>query len=361
MKILLLWRYYQEYLSYLYAKHPEMEKLGFDEHRQGIFSDHFGWPVEMMHHMNKKGICAELIVVNEKKLQKKWASENGFNEFTETRWEKQIVFEQIKRFKPDIIWIGALFDYCGEFVKSISSYCQKAIIWVGSPFIEKIDATGISVLLTENPNTLAAMHNQFEHVIVTKPGFSEDILHTIGAVKKKYDLSFIGGISPQHTRRVSLLASLIKNNIDIKIFADIRKNSRSKNDTCYTNDVAIIETVNEGPVFGLDMYRAMSASRVALNVHIDVAVNNAGNMRMFESTGTGACLLTEYARNINELFIPDEEILTYKNQDTLIDVIKKKIKNPDEVDAIAHAGQKRTLSQYTMSRMFSDIEPAFSL
>jgi len=361
MKILLLWRYYKKYLFDFYAKHPQVSTLGFSEHRGEIFNDHFGWPAEITNYINKQGIGAELIIVNAEMLQKQWAAENKCNGYSEADWERQIVFAQIKRFKPDIVWIGALFNYCGAFVKSILPYCKKVIIWVGSPFLETIDSTGISVLLTENPNTFRRIHDRFERIIVTKPGFNENILPEINAVEKNIDVSFIGGISHLHAKRARILASLIQHNIDIKVFADIRNTCQPCSDKRYNDDVAIIEAVNKGPVFGLDMYRTMSASRITLNVHIDNAQQNAGNMRMFEATGAGACLLTEHANNIDELFVPHEEILTYHDEAETVAILKEKLAKRDEVASIAHAGQRKTLSQYTISRMFEEIKQAFDV
>ena len=45
-----------------------------------------------------------------------------------------------------------------------------------------------------------------------------------------------------------------------------------------------------GEAWGLDMYGVLAHSKIALNRHIDVAEDNANNMRLYEATGVGTLL-----------------------------------------------------------------------
>lgn len=389
MKILMLWKYYPQYLSYFYKKNPSAFDQSFEKHRDKIFEDHFGWPAELSQYMNQHGIETEFIIANAESLQKKWAEENHFSSYSADGWEREIAMEQIKRFKPDILWIPFLFDYYGEFVQQALKYAKKAITWVGSPFIKEIDVSGLSVLITENPATFQSIHDRFDEVIVTKPGFDSSILEKIGSVEKKYDVTFIGGISPGHTKRAEILAYLIENGIELKVFGYLHEPSQGMkralmqagghilkhrdihkgldalkspfSQTAYQRNIEIIKTRHEGPVFGLDMYRTIAESRITLNVHIDVAGNHAGNIRMFEATGMGTCLLTEQSENIDKLFKHGEEVITYKSKEELLEIIQKMLSQNERVEQIAKAGQKRTLKSHTLEIMFNDIQPAYDI
>ena len=72
------------------------------------------------------------------------------------------------------------------------------------------------------------------------------------------------------------------------------------------------------PLFGSKLYELLTDSLITLNVHGHVNANYgkakfaAGNIRLFEATGAGCCLLTDHLPHIEEFFIPDEEIITYK-------------------------------------------------
>jgi spore maturation protein CgeB len=100
------------------------------------------------------------------------------------------------------------------------------------------------------------------------------------------------------------------------------------------------------PIFGLDYYNILSRSRISFNRHTDAANGDVGNIRMFQSTGVGSCLLTDTGNNINDLFKEDTEILTYKTIDDAIDKINYLIQNPSLAEDIAKAGQKRTLLEH---------------
>jgi spore maturation protein CgeB len=66
-------------------------------------------------------------------------------------------------------------------------------------------------------------------------------------------------------------------------------------------------------VFGLAMYQKLADSKVTLNNHIDIATISASNMRLYEATGIGTCLLTDWKPDLEQLFEPDREVVTYKS------------------------------------------------
>ena len=45
------------------------------------------------------------------------------------------------------------------------------------------------------------------------------------------------------------------------------------------------------------MYQLIFDSKVVLNNHIDISQDQMANIRLFESTGLGSCLLTDYKNN----------------------------------------------------------------
>lgn len=390
MKVLMLWKYYPQYLSFFYEKYPHVIDLPFEEHRNKILDDHFGWPGDLSRYMNEHGIETEFIIVNAKSLQKKWAKENNFASHSEKGWEKEIAMEQIKRFQPDILWITSIFDYYGDFVRNALPYCKKAMAWVSCATPNNLDVSGFTDLITSHPEMLKNKQHLFNNVIVTKPGFDSRILKNIGHVEKKYDVTFIGGITPDHSKRAEILAFLIENGIDLKVFGyfyeppgigtwnflkqagkyvSTIQNIRICIDTFrhiylqpnYQHNIEIIKKVHQCPVFGLEMYRTLAASRISLNIHIDVAGDYSGNIRLFETTGIGTCLLTEQSENITDLFEPGIEILTYNSKEELLDIVTKMLNQNEKIETIAKDGQERTLKEHTFERMFNDIKHVFNI
>ncbi|MCA0375893.1 MAG: glycosyltransferase [Gemmatimonadetes bacterium] len=107
------------------------------------------------------------------------------------------------------------------------------------------------------------------------------------------------------------------------------------------------------PVFGLDMFRLLHGTRVTLNA-VDHA--EAANMRLFEATGAGSCLLTSHRENLASLFVPDAEVVTYRSPAEAREKAAWLMAHPDEAEAIAQAGQRRTLRDYTWTQRAAQLD-----
>ena len=55
------------------------------------------------------------------------------------------------------------------------------------------------------------------------------------------------------------------------------------------------------PVFSLDYYQLLGRSNLVFNIHSAKSQDTVDNMKMFETTGMGACLLTDTGRNMGDL------------------------------------------------------------
>ena len=111
-----------------------------------------------------------------------------------------------------------------------------------------------------------------------------------------------------------------------------------------------ISAVAQRPLFGLEMFQQLARTRVSLNTHIDISATYASNMRLYEATGTGSCLLTDWKSNLGELFEPEIEIVTYKNADECVEKVNYLLNHEDERQAIATAGQRRTLRDHSFDK-----------
>ena len=110
-----------------------------------------------------------------------------------------------------------------------------------------------------------------------------------------------------------------------------------------------------GEAWGLAMYEVLARSRIALNRHIDLAAGYANNMRLYEATGVGALLVTERGRNLDDLFEAGREVVTYENEDELIERLRHYMEHDEERRRIAAAGQARTLSEHTYAGRMAEL------
>jgi spore maturation protein CgeB len=95
-------------------------------------------------------------------------------------------------------------------------------------------------------------------------------------------------------------------------------------------------------------------SRIVFNT----AATDDLNMRVFESTATGAFLLTENIPTIHELYDDGVHLVTYDNLEDAVDKARYYLEHEDEREKIAKAGMERTLNNHTYKHR---IEKALSI
>lgn len=102
-------------------------------------------------------------------------------------------------------------------------------------------------------------------------------------------------------------------------------------------------------LYGLDMLNTINNTKLSINIHTDYENNSVSNMRMFEATGMGSCLIVENGENIRELFSEDE-VITYNSYEELEDKIIFFKKNLEIAERIAFNGNKKTLKYFTFEK-----------
>ena len=74
-------------------------------------------------------------------------------------------------------------------------------------------------------------------------------------------------------------------------------------------------------------------------------------MRLFEATGVGALLMTEASHNLDSLFVPGDEVVSYEGVEDLIEKLAHYREHEEDRARIAAAGQARTLSEHSYERI----------
>jgi spore maturation protein CgeB len=169
----------------------------------------------------------------------------------------------------------------------------------------------------------------------------------LGKVSKDIGFSFVGGISRHHGGAIPLLEYLTEQT-DMRVFGYGADSLPS---------ASPIRQRHGGEVWGMDMYRTLARSRITLNRHINVAENNANNMRLFEATGVGSMLLTDRKDNLHELFEIGKEVVAYSSKDEAAELVRYYLNHPQEAERIAKAGQARTLREHTYAQRMQELVP----
>jgi len=108
-------------------------------------------------------------------------------------------------------------------------------------------------------------------------------------------------------------------------------------------------------LFGKPYYELLSRSDIIFNIHSAKSRDTVDNMKMFEGTGMGGCLLTDTGTNMKDLFDEDYEVVTYRSADEAVEKARYLVENPKDALKIAEAGRAKTLACHTTANRCQEI------
>ena len=103
------------------------------------------------------------------------------------------------------------------------------------------------------------------------------------------------------------------------------------------------------------MFDILRRSRISLNHHIGISGPYANNMRLYETTGVGALLLTDWKENLAEMFEPGAEAAVYRTPAECVQAIDYYLNHEAERVQTARAGHERTLRQHTYRQRMAQL------
>ena len=337
------------------------------------------------------GYETENVVVNADFLQKLWLAENSVHRNDLSL--EEILLLQIKAYCPDILFAG---DVCSasflQQVKKEVSSVRLIIGWAGSAVAKepaRQDLWGVvDVILCCAPESVSYLQQKGANAVHMNHAFSPEILSVLHKnVGKCSGISFIGSIvrgKEYHLFREKLLLGLL-DVLSLDIYSPSAKYRKIDflraalagglydvvhllpqwaKESFFSRIPFLNRACTWGerprfpvnyklhkhmrpPVYGIEMFDALWRSNIVLNIHADSSPEFASNMRLYEATGVGVCLLTDNKKNMEELFMPGREVVVY---DSLEDCVEKATwlnEHPKERQGIAEAGAIRCLKEHT--------------
>jgi spore maturation protein CgeB len=100
-------------------------------------------------------------------------------------------------------------------------------------------------------------------------------------------------------------------------------------------------------VWGEEYAKVARFSKVFLAFDAKPEIRKSMSARMYTAVGCGAFYLCKYVEGIEEVLEPGREIVTFHDEDEMIEKIKYYCGRDDERKKIAEAGQKRVLNEHT--------------
>lgn len=367
MKILFIDTYYPGVLEDFRRAYPNYQKFSYEEYKKKLINISFGTADFYSKAIRKLGHDAEEVIVNDEVLQKKWAKKNGLDTndgrliskiqelpyiykfIGKPRWIQDIAIAQVQKYKPDVVYVQNLSILNPGTLEKIKENCKLLAGQIASPlpgdkYIRKFD-----LIISSFPHFVSHFRKMGINSEYQKLAFEKGIVKKIGIQKRVYDVTFVGSFTPYHTRGTMMLEKLARK-IPLQVWGTgIR----------FLSPVSPLRQNYHGEAWGLEMYKVFAKSKIVVNRHISTSGLYANNTRMFEATGMGALLITDYKKNLNDIYKIGKEAVAYKNEKDLIKKITYYLKSPKEREKIAKSGQKKTFKEHNYDNRMKELTAMF--
>lgn len=361
LKIFIVDTYYPEFVHRLYRDHPNKATASYDEQLVWLLHYHFGTGDSYSFHLRALGYDARDAIADVWQLQEQWAKEHHFKlrrspmplpRFLQSYADRvtlyKALFSQITEFQPDILYMQNL-SFCDPlFLRKIKRKVRLLVGQIACPLPPAVFLKPYDLILTSFPHFVDRLRKLGVQSEYFKIGFEERILEELSTTppEKKYDVVFIGGFSSVHqhaTQALEALAAVVPVHVWSAGIQHLHVNSP-------------LRRQYHGEAWGMDMYRIIRQAKICVNRHSAAAEQYANNMRLYETTGLGTCLFTDAKKNLGELFAIGKEVVVYHSEEELIERVQYYVAHDDEREAIARAGQQRTLRDHTYRQRMIELD-----
>jgi len=416
MRIAKVASYYGAYARSFYHSHTGLHRRPYQEQLAALLGDCFSWADFYDEPLRKLGYETVEIIRDVEPLQRRWAAERGFPPGLSL---ETITARQIADIHPDVLWFEDSSDGPPAVLRMLEEGGSRPSLvlgWTGS-FVPDTDAyTGVDLTLSCAPETVEYLRKRGAAAEHLGHAFSPLVLERMRASARaiRQELAFFGHIHRSdgfHRDRADVLAAIAAAGHKIRIYTPqlvagtvdplmlglrtarslalypaklavyaathalatmgtpsrvLARNRLSRRALELNQPPQPLPPQNDLPdallrhsaraVFGLDMYAAIAASHIVLNVHADSSPRYASNMRLFEVTGAGSLLLTDWRENLPELFDPGTEVVFYKSAEECIAKITWLMEHEKERAQIAAAGRARCLRDHSFEARAAELD-----
>lgn len=382
MKFLIINTDYPDFLHWFYAQHPGLEDRPYKEQLDARSESLFGVADFYSTNLIQLGHEARELHANNEWIQRAWAREHhimvhepaiavrkgtsllrrvpAVAASAPVRWLKScawpllrqrmerddswfyaILSAQIKHYRPDVILNQDMGGVSATFLAEMKPH-YRFLIGQHAATRLTMDSSFqcYDLMISSFPPTVNFFRRRGFLAALNRLGFDSRILARLRPTQQKFDVALVGSFADVHSSRVALLNEL---------YAKLPRPETIKVWAPTVGHLPVESPIRRhymGPAWGYHMYEILNDSKMTLNHHGDV-LPYANNMRLFESTGTGTLLITDWKENLYEMFESGKEVVTYRSPEECAEKIQHYLTHEAERQTIASAGQARTLRDHT--------------
>ncbi len=387
MRFLIINTDYPQFSEWLYAQHPGLAQETYDEQMRVRMESLFGDADFYSSNLLKLGHQAYDLRPNVEWMQKAWAQEHGIlveqpipaqqrgrsilkriaNQTPlkylkplfrpllrsidqQQPWFHDVLAAQIKYYKPDVVFNLAMDSISTTFLQEMKEYMGLLIGCSEPPvLLNKQDWRVYDLIAAPSEGMFDYFNKLGLKTELLRFGFESSVLLSLDQnSQKSIPASFVGSIGSIHLERLKVLETLCaKLGEKMCVWAPSADHLQA---------ASSIRKRYQGPAFGCASYQILSASKITVNCHINVAGQFADNMRLFEATGMGTMLITDWKVNLHKMFEPGKEVITYRTAEECAELVHYYLEHDTEREEIARAGQERTLREHTYYHRVQELD-----
>lgn len=344
--------YYPRFLEALYRQEPMLASMVFESQRRRIFDTFFGVSDAYSNGLRSLGVEAREVIADADILQARWALEHGIHPDGNIHDQRrQIVAAQVAHYRPDVLYVFEWNPLGDRFVEEMRAQVAMTVGQIASPLPANRTFRGYDLMISSYPPVVEHFRREGGVGELLRLAFDDRVPLKIPQVESQHDVTFVGGFAPSHPDRIAWLERLAAK-IELDVFGYGAEQIPAGSP---------LRARHHGEAWGLAMYQVLQQSRITLNRHAYIDVRGtvehryANNMRLYEATGVGTCLVTEDHENLSEMFDPGREVVAYASDAECVEKMRNLLKNAEARSQIAAAGQRRTLRDHTYRRRMQEL------
>jgi len=249
--------------------------------------------------------------------------------------------EKICQVKPQIIYLNDISLGTTEFLSVIRPYVEIIAGQVDAPLSTQIDFSKIDIIFSSIYEIVGMLRKTGVTSYFQPPSFSPYIQRNLEKVEKKdASVIFIGNIKKLYTNYKDIFEKLAHLSISVSFWGYGAQ---------HLPDYSSIKKRYFGKAWGIDFYKALHRSRIAVLYYVGLNEDYYYNMHLVEAASCETCIITNFKEQINRIFQNGIEIVTYSFIEECVELIKYYLANPKQAENIANAAYRRTLKEYTFS------------
>jgi hypothetical protein len=236
-----------------------------------------------------------------KAMQILWAKEHGMGS---TIGLDDILRAQIEHHRTEIFYNMDPMRYGNDFMLRLPGCVRHVLTWRAAPS-RGSDFSNCGMLVCNFPGILRDYAAAGWRHGYLAPSHDPEMDSYANNEQRPIDVLFVGGYSRHHRRRAEVLEAVARLRERHRIVFHLDRSRLTRLAESPIGRLlplsrhrrpSLIAQVAEEPVFGRDLYAALSQAKVVLNGAVDMAGEDRGNMRCFEAMGCGCVMVGDSGR-----------------------------------------------------------------